>query len=152
MKYYNTENLLCFHLNLFNNIEQVEKMIENRNLVGLDPEVIWSCKLNGNLKVWLDKETYTIVFWTLTGDKKSTLCINSMYLSELKNMKSICYDKKVRTPVVEEQPKMQTKSTSNINSSDLNQSILNIILDKISNKGIDSLSDKERDFLSKYSD
>ena len=150
MKYFNTDNLLCFHLNLFNNIEQVEKMIEDRNLVGLDPEVIWSSKMNGNLKLWLDKETYTIIFWTLTGDKKNTLCINSMYLSELKNMKSMCYDKRVKTPVVEEQPKQQDKSTNNVNSSDLNQSILNIILDKISNKGIDSLSNKEKDFLSNY--
>ena len=150
MKSFNTDNLLCFHLNLFNNFEQVEKMIEDRNLVGLDPEVIWSSKLNGNQKIWIDKETYTIVFWTLVGDKKTNLCINSIYLSELKNMKSICYDKKARTPVVEEQPKQQSKSTKNVNSSDLNQSILNIILDKISNKGIDSLSDKERDFLGNY--
>jgi hypothetical protein len=51
----------------------------------------------------------------------------------------------------EEEKKSKTTS-SNFNPSDLNQSILNIILDKISSKGIGSLSDKEKDFLSKYSD
>jgi hypothetical protein len=66
-------------------------------------------------------------------------------------MKSICYDKRVRTPITQEEPKSKTTS-SNFNPSDLNQSILNIILDKISSKGIGSLTDKEKDFLSKYSD
>ena len=57
-------------------------------------------------------------------------------------MKSICYDKKTRTP------KINLVEDSN---PEYNQTILNIILDKISSKGIDSLNDKEKDFLSKYS-
>jgi len=148
---FNTNNLLCFHLNLFNSFEQVERMIVDRNLPDLDPYTIWDSKMNGRLKVWLDKDTYEIIFWTQKGEKKGTICINAPYLTDINNMKSICYDKREKTPVVKEEPKAKTTS-SNFNPSDLNQSILNIILDKISSKGIGSLSDKEKDFLSKYSD
>jgi hypothetical protein len=126
-------------------------MIADRNLPDLDPHTIWDSKINGRLKVWLDKDTYEIIFWTQKGEKKGTICINAPYLTEIHNMKSICYDKRVRTPITQEEPKSKTTS-SNFNPSDLNQSILNIILDKISSKGIGSLTDKEKDFLSKYSD
>ena len=148
---FNTNNLLCFHLNLFNSLEQVERMITDRNLLDLDPYTIWDSKMNGRLKVWIDKDTHEIVFWTQKGDKKGTICINSSYINQINNMKSICYDKRVKTPITQEEPKDKTTS-SNFDPSDLNQSILNIILDKISSKGIGSLSDKEKDFLSKYSD
>jgi hypothetical protein len=80
------------------------------------------------LKVWIDKETHEIVFWTQKGDKKGTICINSSYLNQINNMKSICYDKRVKTPIVKEEPKTKT-SSSNFDPSELNQSILNIILD-----------------------
>ena len=148
---FNTNNLLCFHLNLFNSLEQVEKMIVDRNLPNLDPNTIWDSKMNGRLKVWIDKDTHEIMFWTQKGEKKGTICINSHYLTEIHNMKSICYDKREKTPVIKEEPKAKTAS-SNFDPSELNQSILNIILDKISSKGIGSLSDKEKDFLSRYSD
>jgi len=148
---FNTNNLLCFHLNLFNNIEQVEKMIQDRGLLDLNPQTIWDSKMNGRLKIWLDKDTHEIIFWTEKGNQKGTICINATYLSIINNMKSICYDKKVKiTETKEEQP---IQSISNgASSTDLNQTILNIILDKISSKGISSLNDKEKDFLSKYSD
>ena len=139
---FNTDNLLCFHLNLFNNFEQVEKMISDRNLEYLDPNIIWDSKMEGRLKIWIDKETHEIIFWTQKGEKKGTLCINSNYLAIINNMKSICYDKKTRTP------KINVVEDSN---PEYNQTILNIILDKISSKGIDSLNDKEKDFLNKYS-
>jgi hypothetical protein len=147
---YNTNNLLCFHTNLFNTIEQVEKMIEDRNLTNFDPNIIWESKMEGRLKIWVDKDTHNILFWTQKGDKRGTICMSAHYLNIINNMKSICYDKKVREPKVEDDvPQIKTQ---NINSGDLNQSILNIILDKISSKGIQSLNDKEKDFLNKYSD
>lgn len=146
---YNTNNLLCFHTNLFNTFEQVEKMIQDRNL-NIDPYIIWDSKSNGRLKIWVDSETHNILFWTQKGDKRGTICMSSHYLTQINNMKSICYDKKVRVPQPQE---VQTTSTTskNVTPSDLNQSILNIILDKISSKGIGSLNDKEKSFLDKYS-
>ena len=147
---YNTDNLLCFHLNLFNTPDQVDKMIEDRNLTNFDPDIIWGSKMDGRLKIWVDKDTHNILFWTQKGDKRGTICMSAQYLNLINNMKSITYDKRVRTPKVEE-PEPQVK-TKNVNSGELNQSILNIILDKISSKGIDSLNEKEKDFLSRYSD
>lgn len=147
---YNTDNLLCFHTNLFNNFEQIEKMIQDRNLENFDPLIIWESKMSGRLKIWVDKETHNILFWTQKGDKRGTICMSSHYLTIINNMKSICYDKKVRTPSVKEDEPTQT-SGKNIQPSELNQSILNIILDKISSKGIGALNDKEKDFLDKYS-
>ena len=146
---FNTNNLLCFHLNLFNNFEQVEKMIQDLDLTDLNPHTIWDSKINGKLKVWIDRETHEIMFWTQKGDKRGTICMNSNYLTTINNMKSICYDKRVK--VTEIKNNDAVKNTEN-SSTDLNQSILNIILDKISSKGINSLNEKERDFLSKYSD
>lgn len=146
---FNTNNLLCFHLNLFNNFEQVVKMINDRGLTDLDPHTIWDSKINGRLKVWIDRDTHEIMFWTQKGDKKGTLCINVSYLSTINNMKSICYDKKVKISEIKDDDFNKSVDPS---SNDFNQSILNIILDKISSKGIGSLNDKEKDFLSKYSD
>lgn len=147
---YNTDNLLCFHLNLFNTEDQVERMIKDRNLTNFDPNIIWESKMEGRLKIWVDKDTHNILFWTQKGDKRGTICMSAQYVNLINNMKSITYDKKVREPKVEDDvPKVKTQ---NVNSADLNQSILNIILDKISSKGIQSLNDKEKDFLSRYSD
>lgn len=147
---YNTDNLLCFHLNLFNTFEQVDKMIEDRNLKNFDPNIIWGSKMEGRLKIWVDKDSYNIIFWTQKGDRKGTICMSSQYLSLINNMKSITYDKKIKTPKFEENQTQSNKKS--FSSPELNQSILNIILDKISSNGIESLNDKEKDFLSKFSD
>jgi hypothetical protein len=147
---YNTDNLLCFHLNLFNTFEQVDKMIEDRNLVNFDPNIIWGSKMEGRLKIWVDKDSYNIIFWTQKGDRKGTICMSSQYLNLINNMKSVTYDKKVKVSQVTEN-QVQT-NVKNVSSSELNQSILNIILDKISSNGIESLNDKEKDFLGRYSD
>jgi hypothetical protein len=148
---YNTDNLLCFHLNLFNTFEQVEKMISDRNLTDLDPYIIWDSKQNGRLKIWIDSETHNILFWTQKGDKRGTICMSSHYLTQINNMKSIVYDKKVKVQAVTESNISQPIG-KNLNSTEINQSILNVILDKISSKGIDSLNQMERDFLGKFSD
>jgi hypothetical protein len=146
---YNTENILCFHLNLFNNFEQVEKMIKDRNLTNLDPYIIWDSKQNGRLKIWIDSKTYNLLFWTERGDKKGALCMNSQYLQQINNMKSVVYDKRVKAQAVFDNVN-DNKNTENLQPSEFNQKILDIILDKISNKGIDSLSKMEKDFLSSY--
>jgi hypothetical protein len=138
---FTTDNLLCFHLNLFNTYDQVEKMIEDRSLENFDPNILWNYKIEGYLKVWLDCNSYDLVFWTQKGEKKGTICINVSYLLHLKNMKSVCYDRKPHF-------KLDSESKSN---QELNQALLDIILDKILNQGVESLNSKEREFLEKYS-
>jgi hypothetical protein len=114
-------------------------MIEDRKLENFDPNLLWNYKLEGYLKVWLDINSYDLIFWTQKGDRKGTICINASYLLHLKNMKSVCYDRK---------PNFKLSSESNI---ELNQALLDIILDKILTQGVESLTNKEREFLEKYS-
>jgi len=144
MSNFNTDNLICIHLNVFSTFELIERMCDDNNL-DVDPTYLWEFKKQGYHKVWLDKDTYQLIVWTESRNKK-IMCLNEQYLNYLRNMKSLVHIKKERTTTA------QVETPSLNKNEDFNQSILDIILDKISSKGIGSLSDKEKDFLSKYSD
>jgi hypothetical protein len=147
MSNFNTDNLICIHLNIFSTFELIERMCDDNNL-DVDPKYLWEFKKQDYHKVWLDKDTYQLIVWTESRNKK-IMCLNEQYLNYLRNMKSLVHIRKERTNT-----QVVTPSNNNNNNDqrDFNQSILDIILDKISSKGIGSLSDKEKDFLSKYSD
>jgi len=142
MSNFNTDNLICIHLNIFSTFELIERMCDDNNL-DVDPKYLWEFKKQGYHKVWLDKQTYQLIVWTESRNKKM-MCLNEQYLNHLRNVKSLVHIKKERTTAQVKTP----NSPSNQNN--VNQSLLDIILDKISQKGVDSLTQKERDFLNNY--
>ncbi len=142
MSKYNTENLICIHLNIFSTFELIERMCNDNNL-DVDPKYLWEFKKQGYHKVWIDKQTYQLIMWTESRNKK-IMCMNEQYLNFLRNMSSLLHIKRERTST-------QVKNPNSVQyPKDINQSLLDIILDKISQRGVDSLTDKEKDFLKNY--
>jgi hypothetical protein len=115
------------------------------NGLEVNPKYLWDFKMNGYHKIWLDKNSFELIFWTESSNKK-LICLNQQYIQYLRDLKSLVHIKIEKT----EEQKFETKQPMK-SKSEVNQSILDIILDKISSKGLDALSDKERDFLDKYS-
>lgn len=143
MNQFNQDNLICIHLNIFSTYELIVRMCKDNNLE-VNPKYLWDFKMSGYHKVWLDKVSYEMIFWTESSNKK-LICLNQQYLQYLRDLKSLVHIKNEKTESHQYEPKQPPKSKNEVN-----QSILDIILDKISSKGLDSLSDRERDFLDKY--
>jgi hypothetical protein len=143
MHQFNQDNLICIHLNIFSTYELIVRMCKDNNL-DVNPKYIWDFKMNGYHKIWIDKVTYEIIFWTETSNKK-IVCLNKQYIQYLRDLKSLVHTKIEKETDGHFETKTPLKSKSEVN-----QTILDIILDKISSGGLDSLSDRERDFLDKY--
>ena len=144
MNQFNQDNLICIHLNIFSTFELIVRMCKDNGLE-VNPKYLWDFKMNGYHKIWLDKNSFELIFWTESSNKK-LICLNQQYIQYLRDLKSLVHIKIEKT----EEQKFETKQPMK-SKSEVNQSILDIILDKISSKGLDALSDKERDFLDKYS-
>ena len=144
MNQFNQDNLICIHLNIFSTYELIVRMCKDNNLE-VNPKYLWDFKMSGYHKVWLDKSSYELIFWTESSNKK-LICLNQQYLQYLRDLKSLVHIKTEKPEEHKFEAKHPMKSKSEVN-----QSILDIILDKISSKGLDALSERERDFLDKYS-
>lgn len=115
-----------------------EKIIENNELSGhISPESLISFKKDGYLRVWVDRKSIEIVAYTTT--KKSGLVINNNFFKYLNDM----------TPIKEDVEKVDVDKTQFIDVDDYLS--VDMILDKISDKGIKSLTKDELEFLERNS-
>lgn len=143
MNQFNQDNLICIHLNIFSTFDLIARMCKDNNLE-VNPKYLWDFKVNGYHKIWLDKQSYELIFWTESSNKK-LICLNQQYIQYLRDLKSLVHIKTEKPVEQSYETKQPMKSKTEVN-----QHILDVILDKISSKGLDALSDKEREFLDKY--
>ena len=120
------ENIICIDLTKFNN-EQLIKIAEQYNI---DYDSLLINKKNGFAKIWLVKDTNIIIAYTSKGDdslRYMSTFTELLKLTENVSLKSVEKIKDVKEPEI----------------------ILNvdIILEKISKYGIESITDKEKRFL-----
>jgi gamma-glutamyl phosphate reductase len=118
----NYNNILSIHLTRFNTVEEIEKVLVDNNIKTLCAEKLFEHKEKGYLKVFIDGQTQCVIAYTHKDDKKK-IQFQEEFTNFLKNMKSINFSREVE---------------------DLS---IDIILDKISSKGIDSLTKREKLFL-----
>ena len=115
-------NIICMHLNRFKNIEDVKKTLIEHNLQDLEENDIMELKNEGYSKLFLDKTTHNIIC-TVHSSSKKKIEMTSDFFKYLNNMQSIDWTR----------PKKQLS--------------IDMILDKISEKGMDSLTPLEKEFL-----
>lgn len=118
----NYNNILSIHLTQFNTVEDIERALIDNNIKTLCASKLFEHKEKGYLKVFIDKETQAVIGYTHKDNKKKVQ-LQDEFTDFLKNMKSITFAKEVE------------------------ELSIDIILDKISSKGIDSLTKREKLFL-----
>ena len=106
----------------FKTLEDFEKVLEDNELDKIDPESLYKLLLEGYTKLFIDKETFKIIGYCHTVDRK-LIQISEDFILHLRNMNSITFKSK--------------KGNFTIDS----------ILDKISQFGIESLTYQEKEFL-----
>lgn len=115
-------NIICMHLNRFKSIEDVIKTLAEHNMQDIEANDIMNLKNDGYSKVFIDKTTHYLIA-TVHSSSKKKMELSSDFLKFLNNMQSIDWTR----------PKTSLS--------------IDLILDKISEKGIDSLSPLEKEFL-----
>lgn len=117
------ENIICIDLTKFNN-EQLRKIAEQYII---DYDSLLLNKKNGFAKLWLVKDTNIIIAYTSKGDDSLRYMSTFTELLKLTENVSLKKSEKKKEPEI----------------------ILNvdIILEKISKYGIESISDIEKNFL-----
>ena len=115
-------NVICIHLRRFKSVEDFQSLLDDNGLDTIDPESLYSIMLEGFTKIYLDINTHKIVALTHIDNKK-LIQISEDFIIHLRRMNSI------------------TKKSKRNNLS------VDSILDKINLKGIESLTEKEKDFL-----
>jgi len=116
-------NIIAIHLNKFKTVEDFQRLIDDNNLnETVDAQKMIEHKEMGFTKMFFDATTKEGIAFVHKSDKKITF--QPEFLDHLKNMKSIDFKK--------------------VSSFDLS---IDSILDKINERGIESLSKKEKEFL-----
>jgi hypothetical protein len=119
-------NVISIHLRRFKSVEDFEKLLSDNELDNIDPEACFNLMMEGYTKIFIDKNTFKIVGYCHGLDKK-LIQISEDFVLHLKNMNSISFK----------------KSTQHFT--------IDSILDKINEKGIDSLTKLEKEFLNNNS-
>jgi hypothetical protein len=115
-------NVISIHLRRFKTIEDFEKVLKDNELFNIDSEACYNLMLEGYTKIFIDKNTYKMVGYCHSSDKK-LIQISEDFIENLKNMNSITFKKKEYILTVDS------------------------ILDKINQFGIESLTKQEEEFL-----
>jgi hypothetical protein len=125
-------NILKIDLRLINTIENTKRILEDNGIESdmLDIQVLFSLKSNYDI-LYLDRRTFNIFAFSYKRDSKINL--TSEFEKMLRDFESIKFVKREKT------------------SGEL-EFRLDSILEKISLKGIDSLTKKEREFLDSQSE
>ena len=117
------ENVVSIHLKRFKSVEDFQKLLDENGIQNLDATKLFEHKESGYTKIFFDKNTFEAVAYVHESSKKEII-FQDDFKEFLKNMKSL------------------SSKTDNKIVLDVD-----VILEKISEKGIDSLSKKEREFL-----
>jgi hypothetical protein len=118
----NYNNIISLHLTKFNSTSELEKVLVDNNITNFCAKKLFEHKEKGYLKVFFDKTTQNVVAYTHKDNKKK-IQLQDEFTDFLKNLKSIDYNREV------------------------GELSIDIILDKISLTGIDSLTKREKLFL-----
>jgi hypothetical protein len=118
----NYNNIISLHLTKFNSVSDLEKVLLDNNITNFCAQKIFEHKEKGYLKVFFDKTTQSIIAYTHKDNKKK-IQLQDEFTDFLKNLKSIEYNREV------------------------GELSIDIILDKISSKGLNSLNRYEKAFL-----
>jgi len=103
-------------------LEEMEQVLEDNELYKIDAESCYKLMQEGFSKIFIDKNTYKIIGYCHTIDKK-LIQISEDFVVYLRDMNSITPKKKSISFTIDE------------------------ILDKINQYGIDSLTYQEKQFL-----
>jgi hypothetical protein len=114
------ENVVSIHLKRFKSVEDFQKLLDDNGIQNLDATKLFEHKESGYTKIFFDKNTFEAVAYVHESSKKEII-FQDDFKEFLKNMKSLSSNKIVLD--------------------------VDVILEKISERGIDSLSKKEREFL-----
>lgn len=118
-------NVISIHLRRFKSVEDYQKLLDDNEMDNIDAEACYNLMMEGYTKIFIDKNTYKIIGYCHGFDKK-LIQISEDFIVHLKNMNSIGF-----------------KRNQNLT--------IDSILDKINEKGIDSLTNKEKEFLNNNS-
>jgi hypothetical protein len=116
------ENVISIHLNRFKSVEDFQRLLDDNGIENIDANKLFEHKESGYTKIFFDKDTFEAVAYVHESSKKEII-FQDDFKDFLKNMKSLSF--KTETQVLD----------------------VDVILEKISEKGIDSLSKKEKEFL-----
>jgi len=122
------KNCIVIDLTLFN-YQNLGRVLEASNLSDVNLEFLESSKKDGFAKLFFDIESSMVVAFTVKKNREE-IVLTSDFTDLLHTLKSVTITKA---------------------SEELTTDRFNILLEKISNHGINSLSTKERNYLDKYS-
>ena len=117
------ENVVSIHLKRFKSVEDFQKLLDENGIQNLDATKLFEHKESGYTKIFFDKNTFEAVAYVHESSKKE-IVLQDNFKDFLKSMPSLAF-------------KTDTKIVLDVD----------VILEKISEKGIDSLSKKEKEFL-----
>jgi hypothetical protein len=120
----------AIHLTRYSEFEEYHQLCIDNDLINLDAEYLFKLSEDGYTKVFIDSETHKIIGLVHHTVKKDII-FNDEFISNLKNLPSLT---------------IKSKQT-NYQSGEQKRDRLDVILDKISKSGIESLSTNERKFL-----
>lgn len=122
------KNCIVIDLTLFN-YQNLGRVLEASNLSDVNLEFLESSKKDGFAKLFFDIESSMVVAFTVKKNREE-IVLTSDFTDLLHTLKSVTITKA---------------------SEELTTDRFNILLEKISNHGINSLSTKERNYLDNYS-
>jgi len=117
-------NIICIHLRRFKTQEDLENLFQQHGLDTIDSETCFSLMRDGFTKIFIDKNTYKLIGYCHESNRKM-IQISEDFISHLRKMDSITI----------KNPKIKYKLS------------VDSILDKISELGVESLTEKEKEFL-----
>ncbi len=130
-------NCFCIDLTQFSNFDELKLFLESNEISCINPKDLWDAKTGDALgepvlRVWIDSET----FWAFAYATANGSGFFDGYADYLMNMDPLQFGQKI-----------ERKSRENSNEFDDDCLTIDEILDKISSKGMNSLSKKEIEIL-----
>ena len=121
------KNWLVIHLNKFRTEVEIQTVLTDNGIEIISAQALFQMKADGYTKVFLDATTHELFAFCHTS-LRSQIKFCDEFLDMLKNDRSIDF----------------VKEPQNLS--------IDLVLDKINERGIDSLNRYEREFLEKYRD
>jgi hypothetical protein len=118
-----SQNIISIHLTRFKSVEDFQNLLDDNGIENIDAKKLFEHKEAGYTKIFFDKTTFEAIAYVHKLSKKE-ITFQDDFKSFLKEMPSISF--------------------SNDDSVYLD---VDVILEKISERGVDSLSRKEKEFL-----
>jgi hypothetical protein len=119
-----SQNIISIHLTRFKSVEDFQNLLDDNDIKNIDAKKLFEHKEAGYTKIFFDKTTFEAIAYVHKLSKKE-ITFQDDFKSFLKEMPSISF-------------------SNNDDSSSLD---VDVILEKISERGVDSLSRKEKEFL-----